>query len=112
MLVDKILVLQTLLKNHKGHRIEEQQIRSGNNRQMNVRVLRGFGSSWIDSDDQRIRIRAFSLTDALKYRRMTFVGIGSDQEKTVGIVDIRIAAGRLILSVSRNVSGHRRGHAQ
>ena len=58
--VDEALIVQALRKDDLGHRVEQQQIGSRDDGQMDVGVLRGLGPPRIDADDHRLRVQPFA----------------------------------------------------
>jgi hypothetical protein len=91
---------------------KQQEVRAGEDRQMDVGVLRSHGAPRISTDDGRVGMEAFALADSFKNWLMTFVRVGADDEKAVSKIGVRVAAGRLILAEGLHVPERGRRHAK
>ncbi len=102
----------SFIDHHVRHRVEEQKVRAGSDREMASAALRGEGPARVDADDAEIGVRPATLLDAFEDRRVTLERIGAHQEDAVREVDVLVGTRRLVLAVHLRVAERRRCHAQ
>ena len=91
VLRDKLAIDQILIEQHVQHAVEQSDVASRANRQMQVGEVGGFGAPRIDANNHHIIRRAqLALLDAFEDHRMAVRGVGADEEETIGFVEIGV----------------------
>src|SRR5713226_5332522 len=73
----------------------------------------GLRAAWIDSDDHDlIWVAALSLFDAFEDYRMTVGGVGPDEEKTIGKIDVGVRNRWTVRSERHLITGRGRCHTK
>src|SRR5438094_1855579 len=80
---------------------------------MQVGKIRGFRAAWIDGDDHNfIGSRHLSPLDAFEDYRVTVSRVGTDEEKAIRNVEIRVANRRSVRAEGCLIARGGRSHAQ
>jgi hypothetical protein len=72
----------------------------------------GRGPPRIDDDELGAAVRPTAALDALEQRRVTLERVGADDEEAIGVIDVLITTGRLVLAINLNVPACGGGHAK
>ena len=113
VLVDEALVEQVLPPQHVQHPVHERDVGARAQRQVEIGQVGGLGPARIGHDDHDVVGRLLlAAPDALEGDRVAVGGVGSDQQKAVGSLEIRPGAGWAVGAQRARVADGRRGHAQ
>ena len=94
---NKLTVKQIFVEQNIEHGVEQRDIGTRTDRQVQIGEIGGLGAPRIDADDRHLVRRAqLALFDTFKDHRMAIRGVGADQENAIGLVDVRVGVGRTV----------------
>src|SRR4029077_1159827 len=113
VLGDKVAIDQVLIQENVEHTIEQRDVGAGPDRKMQIGKVGGLCAPWVPSDKHDpVRLAALSLLDAFEDDRMTVGGVGADQEKAVGDIEVSIRQRWAVGSERFSITRCSRSHAQ
>ena len=108
VLLDVAAVDQVVLDHDVDQSVDEREIGTWPDGQVQVGHHRGLGDARIDHDERGVPVGL----EAMAEDRMVVRDVGAYEDDHVGAVEILVGAGRAIAAERAFVPGHRRRHAQ
>ncbi len=93
------------------HGVEQRDVGSGQQLQVQIGEFGGFGTARVDDDDAHLGPPGLGLFDASKSDGMRPRRVAARQHQTGGMVDVVVAARRRVSPQRDLVAGHRAAHA-
>ena len=112
MASDVIAIHQPFSQHHVEHAVEQRDVATGQDGQVQIGDLGGFAAARIDDDDLQRRIGSAGILDVAENDRVGQRRIGAGDQDHPGLADILVTARRRIGPQGLLVAGDGRRHAQ
>jgi hypothetical protein len=108
----ELLVRHALRDEDVRHGVQDREVGAGRERDVQVGEARGRRDARVEDDDLHVASRLLPPRHALEDDRVRLGGVRAHEEHHVRVVDVLVAAHRLVLAVRRDVAAYRRRHAE
>ena len=104
---DEVVVDPVFPQQQVQNPMEQSDVGSRQNRQMQVSQITGIGAARVDDDDFHLRAAGFGLLQATKQHRMGVGHIAADDHHAIAGFQVFVAAGRCVGAEAAFVAHHR-----